>query len=305
MDLLQSIKTFMQVVEGGSFTEAARRLDVSVAAVSRQVAFLEHALGGRLLNRTTRKLRLTEVGSACLERYTRIVGELDEVQQLAQAGTVAPQGTLRVTSVMMFWISRIAPVLPEFLLRYPKLRVQVSLTERVVELVEEGYDLALQFVAPEAKSLVRRKIVPLHRAVFASADYLRRYGWPTHPDDLRNHNCLLYAHYAEEVEWRFLREGETVDVKVDGNLRSTDAVTIRHAAIQGIGIARGPIFLVHGDLESGSLMRILPEYEVTSLDLWAVYPSRKQLPAKVRVFIDFLEEKFARDRTLTLPLRAV
>ena len=303
MDPLRSIKTFIQVVESGSFAEAARRLDFSCAAVSRQVAFLEATLGGRLLNRTTRKLRLTEVGQECFERYSRIVSEIEEVQQVAQAGTVEPKGTLRVTSSILFWIWRIAPVLPEFLSRYPKLRVQVSLVERVVDLVEEGYDLALRFFPPEGKTLVGRRIVPLHRVIYASADYLRKHGWPKQPEDLRTHNCLLYAHYAEEVAWEFRRDSETLAVKVDGNLRSNDAITVRLAALQGMGIARGPVFLVHADLEAGRLVRVLSDHEVTSLDLWAIYPSRRLLPAKVSVFIEFLEEKFGRDHTLTATLQ--
>ena len=303
MDVLRSIRTFIQVVESGSFAGAARRLDLSCAAVTRQVAFLESTVGGRLLSRTTRKLKLTEVGEVCFKRYGRIVAEIEEVGQIAQAGTVMPQGTLRVSSVMLFWIWRIAPILPEFLSRYPKLNIQINLTERVVDLVEEGVDLALQFLVPEAKSLVGRRIVPLHRAIYASADYLRTHGCPSRPDDLRNHNCLLYADYGEEVEWQFMRGDERLAVKVEGNLRSNDAITVRLAAIEGLGIARGPIFLVHGDLESGSLIRVLPDYQVTSLDIWAIYPSRRQLPAKVRVFIDFLEEKFSRDRTLLAPLQ--
>lgn len=301
MDLLLSVKTFLQVVESGSFAGAARRLDLSNAAVSRQVAFLEASIGGRLLNRTTRKLGLTEVGEACFERYSRILNDFDEVQQIAQAGTVTPQGTLRITSVTLFWIWQIAPLLPEFLTRYPKIRVHVNLIERIVDLVEEGYDLALQFVPPEAKTLVGRRLFPLHRAIYASAHYLRKHGCPNEPEDLRNYNCLLYAQNMEEVVWQFRKEDETFEVKVDGNVRSNDAVTVRNAAIQGLGIARGPMFLVHEDLDSGKLVRLLSDYEVTSLALWAIYPSRVQLPAKVRVFIDFLAEKFAQDRTVVVP----
>ncbi len=302
MDLLHSVKTFLQVVESGSFAQAARRLDMSTAAVSRQVAFLEQTVGARLLNRTTRNLGLTEMGQNCFERYSRIVGELDEVQQIAQAGAVTPQGTLRVASVMLFWIWRIAPILPEFLVRYPKLRVQASLTERMIDLVEEGFDLALQFDAPRIKSLQGRRIAPIHRAIYASEAYLRKHGEPTRPAELRDHNCLLYALHTEEIAWEFRRKGETVRVKVEGSLRSNDALTLRHAALQGLGIARGPVFLVHDDLRSGRLVRLLPGYDVTGLELWAIEAGRQQLPAKVRVFIDFLDEKFGRDAALTLPL---
>jgi DNA-binding transcriptional LysR family regulator len=303
MDLLQSMRSFLLVVESGSFAEAARRLDCSCAAVSRQVAFLETTVGGRLLNRTTRSLRLTEVGQACFDRYSKIIADMNEVQQLARAGTVDPQGTLRISSVMLFWVRRIAPVLPEFLARYPKIRVQVSLAERVVDLVEEGYDLALQFSPPQKKTLTGRPMVPFHRVIYASPEYLRKHGTPRHPDDLRKHNCLLYAHYAEDVEWEFRRNAEHMNVKVDGNLRSTDAITVRLAALQGMGIARGPVFLVHADLNSGRLAHVLPDYEASSLDLWAVYAAARQLPAKVDVFLQFLEEKFGRDRTFDAPAR--
>lgn len=302
MDLLNTVKTFLQVVESGSFAQAARRLDMSTAAVSRQVAFLEQTVGARLLNRTTRKLGLTEIGQSCHERYTRIVGELDEVHQIAQAGTVSPQGTLRVASVMLFWIWRIAPVLPQFLVRYPKLRVQVSLTERTVDLVEERFDLALQFDAPRIKSLQGRCIAPIPRAIYASPAYLRKHGEPTRPAELTHHNCLLYALDTEEIDWEFRRKGETLRVKVEGSLRSNDALTLRQAALQGMGIARGPVFLVHDDLQSGRLVQVLSAYDVTGLELWAVEAGRQQLPAKVRVFLDFLEEKFGRDAALTLPL---
>ena len=302
MDLLHSVTTFLRVVESGSFAGAARRLDMSTAAVSRQIAFLEQTVGARLLNRTTRKLGLTEIGQVCFDRYSRIVAELDEVQQLAQAGTVSPQGTLRIASVMLFWIWRIAAVLPEFLTRHPNLRVQVSLTERVVDLVEEGYDVALQFEAPRGKSLQARRIVPIHRAIYASPAYLRSHPVPRKPGELRNHNCLLYALHTEEIEWEFRRNGETIRVKVDGSFRSNDALSVRQAALQGLGIARGPVFLAHDDLQSGRLVRILPDYEVIGLELWAVHLGRQQLPAKVRVFVDFLEEKFGNDPALTLPL---
>ena len=302
MDLLNSVTTFLRVVESGSFAAAARRLDMSTAAVSRQIAFLEHTVGARLLNRTTRKLGLTEIGQICFERYSRIVSELDEVQQLAQAGSVSPQGTLRIASVMLFWIWRIAAVLPEFLTRHPHLRVQVNLTERVVDLVEEGYDVALQFETPRVKSLHARRIAPIHRAIYASPAYLRCHPTPRKPADLANHNCLLYALQTEQIEWEFRRNAQTERVKVDGSMRSNDALSVRQAALQGLGIARGPVFLVYDDLRSGQLVRILPNFETTGLELWAIHVGRQQLPAKVRVFMDFLEEKFGSDPGLILPL---
>lgn len=297
MDLLRSIKIFVQVAEMGSFSRAAIRLNLSAAAVSRHIAYLESALANRLLNRTTRKLRLTDFGQACLERYRRILEELDEVDRAAQAGALEPQGPLRVTSTMLFWMWRIAPRLPRFLQRFPKVSIQVNLTERIVDLVEEGYDLALQIDPPNARGAVGKSIVPLRRVICASPTYVKRNGPITRPEDLQQHNCLLYAHYAETVEWRFRRAGQEIDVPVNGNLRSNDATTLKLAALAGVGVSRTPVFLIDEELATGALVPLLREYEVISPNLWVVYPSRRQLAPRVRVFIDFLEQDFASDQS--------
>jgi DNA-binding transcriptional LysR family regulator len=291
MNLLDCARSFVTVAELGSFARAADRLDLSAAAVSRHIAYLEETLGERLLQRTTRKVRLTETGQLCLERFQRILGELEDLTQLVQVGRRDPQGLLRVSSTTLFWMKRIAPVLPEFLKRYPKIGVHVNLTERNVDLVDEGYDLALQIERPTGHSLVVRSLLVLHRILYASPAYLEKHGTPSDHLDLSGHNCLVYAHSGEQVEWRFWGgDGPELRVPVQGSVRSNDANTLRLAALEGVGIGRGPLFILEDDVRSGRLVQVLPELKSVDPDLWMVYPSRRQLAPKVRFFVDFLEE---------------
>ncbi|GAA5233405.1 LysR family transcriptional regulator [Verticiella sediminum] len=292
MDLLGAIRTFVTIVEAGGLAPAAERLQISAAAVSRHLALLENHLEARLLDRTTRRHRLTEIGETCFERYSRILADIEQTQQFATAGTIEAKGVLRVASTIHFWTWRIAHVLPRFMRMHPALEIQVNLSERVVDLVEENYDLALQFHPPVNQSVVGRKITTIQRVVCASPEYLRLHGVPRTPEELTNRECLLYASRGEIVEWRFRNaEGER-SVRVNGRLRSTDANTLRLAGIEGIGIIRSPLFVVEEDLRTGRLQRILSEAQSVDPDLLAVYPSRRHLPAKVRVFVDFLCEHF-------------
>ncbi|MBO9356492.1 LysR family transcriptional regulator [Bordetella petrii] len=292
MDLFGAIRTFVTIVEAGGLAPAAERLQISAAAVSRHLALLENHLEARLLDRTTRRHRLTEVGEACFERFSRILADLEQTRQLATAGTTEAKGVLRVASTMHFWTWRIARALPEFMRQHPKLEIQVNLSERLVDLVEENYDLALQFHPPLSQSVVGRKITTLHRVVCASPDYLRAHGVPETIDELASRECLLYASRGELVEWRFRTAMGERAVPVSGRLRSTDANTLRLAGIAGIGIIRSPLFVVEKDLEAGRLQRILPHVQSVDPDLLAVFPSRRHLPAKVRVFVDFLCDRY-------------
>ncbi|MBV7483675.1 LysR family transcriptional regulator [Bordetella sp. BOR01] len=292
MDLFAAIRTFVTIVDAGGLAQAAERLQISAAAVSRHLALLENHLEARLLDRTTRRHRLTEVGEACFERFSRILADIEQTRQLATAGTTEAKGVLRVASTIHFWTWRIANVLPEFMRQHPKLDVQVNLSERLVDLVEENYDVALQFHPPLSQSVVGRKITTLHRVVCASPDYLRIHGVPQTIEALSSRECLLYASRGELVEWRFRTpEGER-SVRVSGRLRSTDANTLRLASIAGIGIIRSPLFVVEDDLRAGRLQRIFPHLGSVDPDLLAVFPSRRHLPAKVRVFVDFLCDRF-------------
>ncbi len=292
MNLLDCARSFVTVAELGNFARAAERLNLSAAAVSRHIAHLEETLGERLLQRSTRKVRVTETGTVCLERFHRILGEIDDLTQFVQGARAEPQGLLRISSTTLFWMKRVAPVLPEFLRRYPRLCVHVNLTERNVDLIDEGYDLALQIDRPAGHSLVARSLVVLRRILYASPDYLARHGTPTRHEQLSGHNCLVYAHSGEQVEWRFWdANGQELRVPVQGSLRSNDANTLRLAAIDAVGIGRGPLFVLEEDLRAGRLVQVLPELRSVDPDLWMVYPSRRQLASKVRFFADFLEER--------------
>ena len=279
------------VAELGTFSRAAERLNLSAAAVSRHILYLEETLGERLLQRTTRKVRITETGQLCLERYQRIFSELEDLTQVVQGRQAEPQGMLKVSATPLFWVSRVAPLLPAFLKRFPKISIQVNLNENAVDLVDEGYDLALNFNRPVGHSLVVRSLSVLRRVFFASPEYLRVHGTPLEPFDLADHNCVVYAHAGEQVEWPFWdRDGKEFRVPVTGSLRSNDSNTLREAALAGIGVGTGPLFLMSEDLASGQLVQLFTEFRSSDPDLWMIYPSRRQLSSKVRFFIDFLEE---------------
>ena len=291
MNLLECARSFVTVAELGTFSRAADRLNLSAAAVSRHILPLEETLGERLLQRTTRKVRITETGQLCLERYQHIFSELDDLTQLVHGRRAEPQGLLRISATPLFWVSRVAPVLPRFQERFPKISLQVNLNENAVDLVEDGFDLALNFNRPTGHSLVVRSLTVLRRVLFASPEYLRKHGTPIAPGDLADHNCVVYAHSGEQVEWQFWdRKGNEFRVPVKGSLRSNDSNTLRLSALAGVGIGTGPLFLMEEDLASGRLVQLLPEFRSIDPDLWMVYPSRRQLSSNVRFFIDFLEE---------------
>lgn len=292
MNLLDCARSFVAVARLGNFARAAELLNLSAAAASRHIAHLEESLGTRLLQRTTRTVRLTETGQLCLERLQLILGELEDLTQLVQGERAEPQGLLRISSTTQYWMKRIAPVLPDFLKRYPKICVHVNLTERCVDLIDEGYDLALQIERPTGHSLVVRSLLVLNRILYASPAYLETHETPVSHLSLSNHNCLVYAHSGEQVEWRFWdKDANELRVPVNGTVRSDDANTLRLAALEGIGIGRGPLFILEDDLRSGRLVQLLPELKSVDPDLWLVYPSRRQIAPKVRLFADFLEER--------------
>ncbi len=292
MDLIRSIEVFVRVAELGSFSRAAERLVMSNAAATRHVAYLEGVFGGRLFDRTTRRLRLTQAGQVCLDHCRRALHEVAGAEHAVRETTTEPRGTLRVVASSLYWMREISPQLPDFLRRYPGITLHVNLTERQPDLLAEDYDLSLQFLTPPGQTMIVRRIRTLHRVVCASPDYLALTGTPTTLAALSGHNCLLYAQSAESVEWRFLQGGEEVTVFPSGNLRSTDALTLRDAALGSLGIVRSPRFIVEEDLRSGRLTPLLPDAQSIDPDLYAVFPSRKPVPAKLRVFLDFIQRQF-------------
>ena len=292
MDQLLAMKVFVQVVESGSFARAADRLGLSTSACSRHVADLESHLGGRLLNRTTRKLSLTESGRAFHERTLQLLDDLDEAEQFVAQSAQVPRGTLRVTCSTNFGTSHLAPAIAAFMALHPAVSFDVSLSDRIVDIVEEGFDLAVRIGSLGSQNHVARKLGDSRMVACASPCYLATHGTPQIPADLATHNCFTYEYVATPDLWTFrTSDGQAVSVRVRGNLHANNGDLLVEAAAQGAGIAWEPGFIVGPHLKSGRLVPVLPDFVSPSLDIWAVYPSRRHLSAKVRAFIDFLAER--------------
>lgn len=292
MDKLSGMSVFASVVEARSFTGAARQLGMSKAAVSKQVSKLEERLGARLLNRTTRRLSLTEVGAAFYERAANIVAEAREAELAVSRLHAAPRGTLRLDAPVAFGVRHLAPLLPEFMRRYPELKVDITLNDRFVDLVEEGHDLAVRIAHLPDSSLIVRKLADSRRVVCASPDYWARNGRPSKPADLATHNCFEYSYLATRGEWRFRGPEGPVSVRVQGTLSANNGDFSRVAAVGGLGVTLVPVFMACDDLRAGRLEPALEDFEMEPQGVHAVYPHNRHLSAKVRAFVDYLVESF-------------
>jgi DNA-binding transcriptional LysR family regulator len=294
MDRLGAIQVFAQVVETGSFAKAAERLALSTSAASRHVAELESHLQTRLLNRTTRRVSLTESGRAFYERSVQLLADLAEAEQEASSAAVVPRGTIRLTASVNFGVRHLGPAIAEFIARHREVRFDVSLSDRVVDLVEEGFDLAVRIGAPGGDNLVARKLGETRLVPCASPDYLARHGAPKSPEDLARHNCLTYEYVSPRNLWRFRdRSGAERAVRVSGVLHSNNGDLLSEVAARGGGIGFEPAFIVGPDVRAGRLVPLLQDYVPPPAPIYAVYPSRKHLSAKVRRFVEFLIERFA------------
>ncbi len=283
---------FIKVVDTRSFTAAAERLNLSKSVVSRRIAELENRLGARLLNRTTRKLSLTEVGQAFYERCTRILADLDEAEQAVADLHAAPRGRLRVNAPVSFGLLHLAPAVSDFLTRYPAIEIEMDLNDRYVDLIDEGYDLAVRIGRLRDSSLIAKRLAPARHVVCASPAYLEKHGTPTAPEDLTAHNCLIYTNVPPAEQWQFRVGGEMRTVRVSGSLRANNGDLLREAAIAGVGIAVMPTFLCGDALSSGALKCLLLESYAVESAVHAVYPQNRHLSPKVRVFVDFLANRF-------------
>jgi DNA-binding transcriptional LysR family regulator len=291
MDRLKSLTTFVQVVEIGGFSAAARHLDMSPTMASEHVRALEEHLGARLLQRTTRRIRLTEVGQAYYENAARILGQLQDADRAAGALQSTPRGRLRL-HVGTHLVRFVAPVLSEYMTLHPELGVELTMGERMVDLAEEGFDLAIRATVPADSSLVIRQLGAWRHVPCAAPSYLEAHGRPERPSDLSRHNCLRHAFYPYGDEWRFTGPGgEAVAARVKGTLRTNSAEALRIAALHGIGIFLAPGFLVAEDLEEGRLLPLLGDYKPIAFAINAIHPTRHQVTAKVRAFIDLAVER--------------
>ncbi|HYD32479.1 MAG TPA: LysR family transcriptional regulator [Azospirillaceae bacterium] len=292
MDRLDDLMAFIKVVEARSFTAAAGKLGISKSVVSRRMADLENRLGARLLNRTTRQLSVTEVGQAFYQRCVRIVADLEEAERAVTDLHGAPRGTLKLSAPMSFGRKHLAPAVAVFLERHPSIEIELELNDRFVDLVDEGYDLAIRIGRLKDSTLIARRLAPSLRAAVGSPDYFRRHGTPETPDDLTRHNCLIYTNTPLSEQWAFRVNDEVRPVRVAGNLKANNGDMLREAAIAGMGVVVLPTFLVGDALASGELACVLSEYTISEASVNAVYPHYRHLSPKVRVFVDFLAARF-------------
>jgi DNA-binding transcriptional LysR family regulator len=293
MDRLRAFEVFAAVVGQGSFTRAADKLETSPANVTRYVNELEKSLGARLLNRTSRRLSLTETGKMLYDRALSILEDVAEAEAIASTTAIQPRGRLRVNAPLSFGILHLAPLWPRFAARYPDIELDISLGDRVVDLVEEGYDLAVRISRGGSPVLVSRKLATTRHLICASSDYVARHGVPASPDDLKDHVCIAYTYSDSVDEWRLLDDaGKEHSVAVPHVMQTNNGDTARAAALAGLGIIRQPTFLVGEDVRQGRLVPLLTGYRMTEIDVLAVYPSRRHLSAKVRVMVDFLVDAF-------------
>jgi DNA-binding transcriptional LysR family regulator len=286
------MRLFAKIVEAGSFVQAAQRLQISNAAATRQLADLEAHLGTRLLHRSTRRISLTESGRAYLDRCLQILADIGEAESRARDAAADPAGLLRINAPVSFSVLHLAPLLPRFLAAHPRLAVDVTLSDRVVDLVEEGYDLAVRIGRELKTTLVARALAPARMVTCAAPAYLARRGVPRVPADLRDHNCLTYTYWSTREEWRFRGGGREHVVPVSGNFHANNGDLLRLAARDGLGIAVQPSFIVGEDLRAGTLVQVLADFPPPPLTVYAVYASRRHLPAKVRALVDFLAGAF-------------
>ncbi len=296
MDALRQIEAFVAVVRAGSYVKAAERQETSKAVLSRQVLELEGRLGTRLLNRTTRRLSLTETGTAYYERCVQILDDLREADAEAGATTATARGRLRINAPLTFGNLHLAPLWGEFLKLHPAVELDITLTDRVVDLVEEGFDLAVRIVPAgrlASSTLVARPIAADRIVLCASPAYLRRAPALAHPSDLAAHAVMAYAWWSGGDTWQFTgADGAFAEVTVRPRLRTNSGDTCRAAALADQGVIYQPAFLVGPDVRAGRLVELLPGWRGPQLEIHAVYPSRTHLSGKVRAMVDFLAAAF-------------
>jgi DNA-binding transcriptional LysR family regulator len=306
MDRITSMMAFTTVVANGSFAAAAQRLNMSPAMVTNHVRALEEHLGARLLNRTTRKLSLTEAGKTYLDQATRILAEIEAADASVSDLQATPRGRLHVNAANIL-SAALVPLLDAFGCAYPEITLELVSTDRMPDLVEDGIDVAVRFNPPPESSLIVRHLGSFRIITCASFAYLATRGAPREPADLSAHNCLSYMYPGFTLltrEWRLTGPNGEVTVPVSGNLHTNNTELLRAAALTGRGIVRAPVYRVEDDIRAGRLVQVLPEWYSGDWPIVALYPNREHLPAKVRLFVDFAVKHFAEKLKLG-PVRRV
>ena len=296
MDRFLEMQSFRAVVDAGSFVGAAEALGASKAAVSRHVAHLEARLGVRLLHRTTRRLSLTEEGQVFYERSKELLADVAEAELEVSARSGAASGLLRVNAPVSFGVLHLAPLWGLFHTRHPRVTLDVTLVDRVVDLVEEGYDMAIRIAMLPSSTLISKRLASTRVVLCASPGYLQARGTPHHPGELSEHAVISYSYLATKDEWHFEGPQGPVSVRTNPFMRTNSGDTCRAAALAHQGIVLQPSFLIGQDLAAGTLVELMPQYRSVELGIYAVYPTRRHVAPKVRALIDFLAEQLAPGR---------
>ena len=292
MDRLHGMRIFVDVVNSGSFSAAADKIGLSRAQVSKSVMQLERYLGTRLLNRTTRSISLTEPGRIYFERSSELLDEINEIETVVANKSGETRGRLTLSAPTSFGIFQLQDAIPAYLERYPEVQISLSLADRFIDVVAEGFDLVIRIAELEDSSLVARRLAPCKRILCATPSYLEKHGTPQVPQDLAIHHCLVYSNELKPDTWRLQGPDGNEDVKVNGPFCADNGDILRAAAVAGLGVTLLPTFIVGTDLRSGKLRQILPEFCPPEISVHAVFPSRRWLSPKVRSFVDFLTEYF-------------
>jgi DNA-binding transcriptional LysR family regulator len=291
-DVLTGMRVFTTVVDLASFAKASERLDLSRGMTSRYVAGVEARLGVRLLNRTTRRISMTEAGREYYQRASEILALVEQAEDAAGQSASQPRGVLRLSAPVAFGQQTLGPILDAFLSQYPEVELDLNLSDRMVDLVEEAIDLAIRITRRPDPQLIARPLASARMFLCASPRYLRRHGTPATPADLSRHNCLTYTYSGTRTTWRMARNGKEVAIPVSGTCRSNNGELLARAATSGLGIVFEPSFIVAEALRTRKLVRLLPGWESDPFTIYAVYANREFLPLKVRSLIDFLVASF-------------
>jgi DNA-binding transcriptional LysR family regulator len=291
-DRFESIRSFVVVAQRLSFVEAADTLRVDPSTLSRRIQRLEETLGVRLFNRNTRRVVLTEAGAIYFERCLDILARLDEADATISSLSGEPRGLLHVTLPVTFGQRHIAPALPEFLTLYPQISLDISFSDRFIDVLEENVDVAIRIGKLRDSQLVARRLAPNRRVLCASPDYLNHYGYPKKPKDLEKHNCLIFSLLATGDAWHLSSGDKQVVVPIKSRFRSDNAEALYQAALNGCGIALLATFIVGEDLKCGRLLTILDEWTTPETDIFAVFAPGRYIPSKIQAFVDFLVKRF-------------
>ncbi len=292
MDRFDCLQAFVRVAETASFAETARQLGLSTSAVSKRISHLEETLGAQLLHRTTRSVSVTESGNLFYERAVELVTLMQEAEGMVKQGRIEVAGLLRISSPTSFGVMHLSPALCAFHEQHPALQLDVILNDRVVNPIEEGFDVCLQDVGARLESMIERRLFPLRRVVCASPQYVATRGAPQHPHELSQHACIHYSYLESGTTWRFEHPQGPTSVTIEPFFSTNNGRIMLEAAQEGKGIAVLPTFLVVEELKRGALVTLLPAFTFATIYLSAVYPRRKHLPSKVKFLLDFLAERF-------------